>query len=79
MDKTKGLIKEHEVPATLLFCSPTFLCECLVCPYCSFLGTFLQPAFVEPCAWCYVNTEQRGTQIISLPFLTGNISLIVDF
>uniref|UniRef100_A0A8C0F857 Spectrin repeat containing nuclear envelope protein 2 n=1 Tax=Bubo bubo TaxID=30461 RepID=A0A8C0F857_BUBBB len=26
MDKTKGLVKEHEVPATLLFCSPTSLC-----------------------------------------------------
>ena len=62
MDKTKGLIKEHEVPATLLFCSPTSLCECIVYPCRSFLGTLLQPVFVEqgPCAPCYVNTEQRG-------------------
>uniref|UniRef100_A0A8B9SQ23 Spectrin repeat containing nuclear envelope protein 2 n=1 Tax=Anas platyrhynchos TaxID=8839 RepID=A0A8B9SQ23_ANAPL len=28
MDKTKGLLKEHEVPDPLLFCSPTSLSEC---------------------------------------------------
>uniref|UniRef100_A0A8B9G878 Spectrin repeat containing nuclear envelope protein 2 n=1 Tax=Amazona collaria TaxID=241587 RepID=A0A8B9G878_9PSIT len=39
-DKTKGLIKEHEVPGTLPFCTPTFVCECFVCPY-SFLGMLL--------------------------------------
>uniref|UniRef100_A0A672UCE7 Spectrin repeat containing nuclear envelope protein 2 n=1 Tax=Strigops habroptila TaxID=2489341 RepID=A0A672UCE7_STRHB len=54
MDKTKGLIREHEVPDTLPFCSPTFLCECFVC-HCSFLGTLLQHVFVEHglCAACY--------------------------
>lgn len=61
MDETKGIIKEHEVPATLLFSSPTSLGECIVCPSYSFLGTLLQPVFVEqsPRSWCYANTEQR--------------------
>uniref|UniRef100_A0A8C4XU42 Spectrin repeat containing nuclear envelope protein 2 n=1 Tax=Falco tinnunculus TaxID=100819 RepID=A0A8C4XU42_FALTI len=42
MDKTKGLIKEHEVPNTFLIWSPTCLCECFVCPSHSVLGTLLQ-------------------------------------
>uniref|UniRef100_A0A8C4V3B0 Spectrin repeat containing nuclear envelope protein 2 n=1 Tax=Falco tinnunculus TaxID=100819 RepID=A0A8C4V3B0_FALTI len=55
MDKTKGLIKEHEVPNTFLIWSPTCLCECFVCPSHSVLGTLLQSVFVEqdPCALCY--------------------------
>uniref|UniRef100_A0A8C4V2M1 Spectrin repeat containing nuclear envelope protein 2 n=1 Tax=Falco tinnunculus TaxID=100819 RepID=A0A8C4V2M1_FALTI len=47
MDKTKGLIKEHEVPNTFLIWSPTCLCECFVCPSHSVLGTLLQSVMIR--------------------------------
>ena len=82
MDKSKGLVKEHEVSATLFFCSPTSVCECILCPSSSSLGTLLQPVFVEqgPCTLCYVNTEQRGNpNYFCTFFLTADISLLADF
>uniref|UniRef100_A0A663F3C4 Spectrin repeat containing nuclear envelope protein 2 n=1 Tax=Aquila chrysaetos chrysaetos TaxID=223781 RepID=A0A663F3C4_AQUCH len=80
MDETKGIIKEHEVPATLLFCSPTSLGECIVCPSYSFLGTLLQPVFVEqsPHSRCYANTEQRDHPNYFFTFLTAGISLLLN-
>uniref|UniRef100_A0A672UDX3 Spectrin repeat containing nuclear envelope protein 2 n=1 Tax=Strigops habroptila TaxID=2489341 RepID=A0A672UDX3_STRHB len=73
MDKTKGLIREHEVPDTLPFCSPTFLCECFVC-HCSFLGTLLQHVFVEHglCAKNSFDLRRRRIRSVSqLHYLHG--------
>uniref|UniRef100_A0A8B9BV85 Spectrin repeat containing nuclear envelope protein 2 n=1 Tax=Anser brachyrhynchus TaxID=132585 RepID=A0A8B9BV85_9AVES len=51
MDKTKGLIKEHEVPDPFLFCSPTSLSECIVCPSCS---CFHNIQCCSLCLWKFV-------------------------
>uniref|UniRef100_A0A672UAW2 Spectrin repeat containing nuclear envelope protein 2 n=1 Tax=Strigops habroptila TaxID=2489341 RepID=A0A672UAW2_STRHB len=72
MDKTKGLIREHEVPDTLPFCSPTFLCECFVC-HCSFLGTLLQHVFVEHglCKNSFDLRRRRIRSVSQLHYLHG--------
>uniref|UniRef100_A0A8B9BTJ4 Spectrin repeat containing nuclear envelope protein 2 n=1 Tax=Anser brachyrhynchus TaxID=132585 RepID=A0A8B9BTJ4_9AVES len=76
MDKTKGLIKEHEVPDPFLFCSPTSLSECIVCPSCS---CFHNIQCCSLCLWKFVlgvttNSLRTALEIV-LPIENESILL----
>uniref|UniRef100_A0A8C3BV29 Spectrin repeat containing nuclear envelope protein 2 n=1 Tax=Cairina moschata TaxID=8855 RepID=A0A8C3BV29_CAIMO len=82
MDKTKGLLKEHEVPDPLLFYSPTSLSECIVSPSCS---CFLNIQCCSLCLWkfllfvflyvsCRTNSLRTALEIV-LPIENESILL----